>query len=67
MIKTYNIMTTKLGQECGLALIETVILSDLNTDGANLTPCGALVFEVGGEQIIYAPGTWGIVTTETGD
>jgi len=56
----FNVTTTPLGRASGLQKVEIVNMD--NDDGFTLKD-GALTFLCNTGLIIYAPGTWALVTT----
>lgn len=60
MTIVFNISATPLGIASGMDKNETV---RIDTSSNFTNEGGMLAFVVDGNFIIYAPGTWGIVTT----
>jgi hypothetical protein len=58
--RTYYVMTTVAGRAVGMSVVEEVNVLNCDPDPV-IEPCGALRFVSGG-VVIYAPGTWAVVT-----
>lgn len=60
----FTIQTTPLGKSSGMDSQEIVRLDDNGKDNFTIHDTGSLVFVVDNKIIVYAPGTWGMVTSE---